>query len=149
MRRAMRRSSIKTLCVAIAAMLGLGPAASAGVGSGYPDYRGRVDASAFGRTIDPEFKRGITILPSAARMLAPGLTRDDLYRLFGQPNGQESFGQPWTYVLRFYTGVGVESVICRVMVKFEGAGAPFKPQLVKDVIWEYQTCADRVYTVYP
>jgi OmpA-OmpF porin, OOP family len=71
------------------------------------------------------------------RKVAPGLSKDQLYKLIGRPHFSEGiFGvKTWNYIFNFRTGAGPEYVTCQYQIKFD------KQKLAESMYWKDPGCA--------
>lgn len=73
------------------------------------------------------------------RMLAPGMTRDELYELIGRPHFSEGFKvREWDYLFNFRTPSGV--IQCQMKVLFD------KKLIAQSYYWKPEACFDQVKT---
>jgi OOP family OmpA-OmpF porin len=74
------------------------------------------------------------------RLIAPGITKDQLYELVGRPHFAEGlYGvREWDYIFNFRTGKGAEYVTCQYKVIFD------KNLTGRSFFWAPAACADRL-----
>ncbi|WP_338445559.1 outer membrane protein assembly factor BamE [Pelagerythrobacter marensis] len=109
----------------IAAALAMTFAGSAGAaepGNGTPTYRPGHDASVeFPAPRKATRKDGAFVPPRNVAMVAPGMTKNQIYTLLDVPHFHEGlfFVRKWNYILNFYTGKGDEHVACQYQIRFD------------------------------
>lgn len=89
---------------------------------GIPSYRpGVSDAIAFPDAGRATRKDGVFVSAHNVAMVAPGLTKDQVYTFLGVPHFHEGlFGvRRWDYILNFYTGEGDKFVACQYQIRFD------------------------------
>lgn len=107
-------------------------------------YVAKVDPSAFHRTPREHKKLGATVSTAAVRMITPGVDKFSIYTLIGPPHFGEGITRKWNYVLFFPVAPGsTERVRCLMQIRFERLRGHYNVT-VSDVIWQEQSCADRV-----
>ncbi len=107
-------------------------------------YVAKVDPSVFHRTPREHKKLGATVSPAAVRMITPGVDKFSIYTLIGPPHFGEGITRKWNYVLFFPVAPGsTERVRCRMQIRFERLRGHYNVT-VSEVIWQEQSCADRV-----
>lgn len=112
---------ISRYLLAASAMLCL-PGAVAAAPDGLPSYRpGVSDAITFPDVERATRKEGVFVSAHNIAMVAPGLTKDQVYALIGVPHFHEGlFGvRRWNYILNFYTGEGDKYVACQYQIRFD------------------------------
>jgi OmpA-OmpF porin, OOP family len=74
------------------------------------------------------------------RLIAPGITKDQLYELVGRPHFAEGlYGvREWDYIFNFRTGKGAEYVTCQYKVIFD------REVTGRSFYWAPASCADRL-----
>lgn len=96
--------------------------AVAAASEGIPSYRpGVSDAIAFPDSGRATRKDGAFVSAHNVAMVAPGLTKGQVYTLLGVPHFHEGlFGvRRWDYILNFYTGEGDRFVACQYQIRFD------------------------------
>jgi outer membrane protein OmpA-like peptidoglycan-associated protein len=74
------------------------------------------------------------------RNVAPGMTRDQLYQMFGRPHFHEGAWnvREWDYLFNFRTGDDGQFVTCEFKVLFD------RDQTAQSFYWKPENCADLV-----
>jgi outer membrane protein assembly factor BamE (lipoprotein component of BamABCDE complex) len=82
-------------------------------------------------------KEGVFVNLDRLRMVAPGVTKDQLYDLLGRPHFREGMGavREWDYIFNFRTGTGNEFSTCQYKVVFD------KDALAQSFHWAPAECA--------
>nr|WP_294809519.1 outer membrane protein assembly factor BamE [uncultured Sphingomonas sp.] len=107
-------------------------------------YVASVDPSAFHKAPLEHKKLGVTVSPASVRLITPGVDKFSIYPLLGPPHFGEGITRRWNYVLFFPVAPGsVERVRCRMQIRFERQRGRYSVT-VSEVIWQEQSCADRV-----
>jgi outer membrane protein assembly factor BamE (lipoprotein component of BamABCDE complex) len=107
-------------------------------------YVASVDPSAFRRAPLEHKKLGVTVNPASVRLITPGVDKFSIYPLLGPPHFGEGITRRWNYVLFFPVAPGsTERVRCRMQIRFERQRGRYSVT-VSEVIWQEQSCADRV-----
>ncbi|MGK6353996.1 outer membrane protein assembly factor BamE [Sphingomonas sp. DT-207] len=107
-------------------------------------YVAKVDPSAFHRRPLEHKKLGVTVNPAVVRMITPGVDKFSIYNLIGAPHFSEGITRRWNYVLFFPAAPGsIERVRCRMEIRFIRERGRYSVT-VSEVIWQEQSCADRV-----
>lgn len=107
-------------------------------------YAGSVDPSAFRKVVLEHKKLGVTVNPADVRLITPGVDKFSIYPLLGPPHFGEGITRRWNYVLFFPVSPGsAERVRCRMQIRFERLRGHYNVT-VSEVIWQEQSCADRV-----
>ncbi|MFM2345042.1 MAG: hypothetical protein RLZZ210_1655 [Pseudomonadota bacterium] len=72
------------------------------------------------------------------RKVAPGLSKDQLYKLISRPHFSEGIFAPkvWNYIFNFRTGTGADYVTCQYQIKFDDK------EIVKSTHWKDGACAN-------
>ena len=110
-------------------------------------YVAKVDPEAFHRVPLEEKKLGVTVDPATLRLITPGVDKFSIYKLIGPPHFNEGIARRWNYVLFFPVAAGSrERVRCRMEIRFVRPRGHYNV-VVSDVIWQEQSCADRVARV--
>lgn len=75
------------------------------------------------------------------RNVAPGMTKDQLYQMFGRPHFNEGVlgVREWDYLFNFRTGQGDQYVTCEFKVLFD------KQRLAQSYHWKPESCADLIH----
>lgn len=108
-------------------------------------YVAKVDPGAFHEKRYGYKKRGVTVNPAAVRMITPGVDKFSIYNLIGPPHFGETITRRWNYVLFFPVAPGsVEKIRCRMEIRFGPKRVDGYNVTVFEVIWQDQSCADRV-----
>lgn len=77
---------------------------------------------------------------AALRRVGPGMTRDQLYQMFGPPHFHEGFHtREWDYLFNFRTGEGNQYVTCEFKVLFN------KQHIAESYYWKPASCADLIH----
>ena len=107
-------------------------------------YVAKVDPTSFQPVPFEEKKLGVTVSPSAVRLITPGVDKFSIYRLIGPPHFGEAIARRWNYVLFFPVVPGsAERMRCRMEIRFDRPPGRYDV-IVSEVIWQEQSCADRV-----
>jgi hypothetical protein len=86
----------------------------------------------------------VTVSPAFVRLITPGVDKFSIYPLLGPPHFGEGITRRWNYVLFFPVAPGsTERVRCRMQIRFERQRGRYSVT-VSEVIWQEQSCADRV-----
>lgn len=96
--------------------------AVAAASEGLPSYRpGVSEAISFPDAGRATRKEGAFVSAYNVAMVAPGLTKDQVYALIGVPHFHEGlFGvRRWDYILNFYTGEGDRFMACQYQIRFD------------------------------
>ena len=110
----------------------------------HPTYVAKVDPGAFHPVPFEEKKLGAAVSPSAVRLITPGVDKFSIYRLIGPPHFGEAIARRWNYVLFFPVVPGsAERMRCRMEIRFDRPPGRYDV-IVSEVIWQEQSCADRV-----
>lgn len=127
--------------------------AFAGVAPAVAEDAAALKAAAYAATVDPSAfhdvplerkKLGVTTSPATVRLISPGMDKFSIYPLIGPPHFGEGITRRWNYVLFFPAGPnGAERVRCRMEIRFARARGQYDV-VVSKVIWQEQSCADRV-----
>lgn len=82
----------------------------------------------------------------AIRMVAPGLTRPQVYALVQEPMFNELLPgkKTWNYIFDFYTGKGTDFVKCQFQIVWDHG-----PMRVADAYWQTAECAKMVADMPP
>lgn len=74
------------------------------------------------------------------RQVAPGMTKDQLYQMFGRPHFHEGVWgvREWDYLFNFRTGDGNKYVTCEFKVLFD------KHEIAQSYYWKPRNCADLI-----
>lgn len=73
------------------------------------------------------------------RQVGPGMTRDQLYQMFGRPHFHEGFRtREWDYLFNFRTGDGNKYVTCEFKVLFD------KNKIAQSFYWKPASCANLI-----
>lgn len=136
---------LELLALPIVAGLGLSSSSATAEGeSTATTYAGRVDPTAFRKVALERKKLGITVAPASVRLITPGVDKFSIYPLLGPPHFGEGITRQWNYVLFFPVAPGsAERVRCRMQIRFEKLRGNYSVT-VREVIWQEQSCADRV-----
>jgi outer membrane protein assembly factor BamE (lipoprotein component of BamABCDE complex) len=140
---------MKTRFLALTILSGLlSPAAAVAQKASPPPatttYVASVDPSAFHKAPLEHKKLGVTVSPASVRLITPGVDKFSIYPLLGPPHFGEGITRRWNYVLFFPVAPGsVERVRCRMQIRFERQRGRYSVT-VSEVIWQEQSCADRV-----
>lgn len=139
---------MKTRFLALTILSGLmSPAAAVAQKASPPPattYVASVDPSAFNKAPLEHKKLGVTVSPASVRLITPGVDKFSIYPLLGPPHFGEGITRRWNYVLFFPVAPGsVERVRCRMQIRFERQRGRYSVT-VSEVIWQEQSCADRV-----
>jgi hypothetical protein len=139
---------MKTRFLALTILSGLlSPAAAVAQKASPPPattYVASVDPSAFHKAPREHKKLGVTVNPASVRLITPGVDKFSIYPLLGPPHFGEGITRRWNYVLFFPVAPGsVERVRCRMQIRFERQRGRYSVT-VSEVIWQEQSCADRV-----
>ena len=104
----------------------------------------KVDPGAF-RAVPGEHKRhGVTVDPASVRLITPGTDKFSIYNLIGPPHFGEGIMRKWNYVLVFpASSESAERLRCRMEIRFERPRGRYHV-IVSEVVWQEQSCADRV-----
>jgi outer membrane protein OmpA-like peptidoglycan-associated protein len=72
------------------------------------------------------------------RKVAPGLSKEQLYRLISRPHFNEGIFSPkvWNYVFNFRTGSGTDYVTCQYQIQFDDK------EISKSTHWKDAACAN-------
>ncbi len=117
------------------------------VDSATPTYLAKIDPSvSFPDPSSSWSREGRFVSPKAIRMVAPGLSRPEVYSLIGVPMFNELFPgkKSWNYIFNFYTGVGDAFVQCQYQIRWHHG-----PMRVEDAYWQDAACAKFVADVPP
>lgn len=126
---------IKRLVLGLAAAV----AAHATALAADPAFRAAADPSvSFPELSHATLKDGVFPNRANLRLIAPGMTKDQVYLLLGVPHFHEGvFGvHRWNYILKFYTGVGDESITCQFQIRYDAH------MRIGGAWWKGQACAD-------
>lgn len=138
---------MKAEFLALAPLLAMGLAVPALAQSAAPSsgYKATVDPSVFQKKAPLEHKKlGATVDPASLRLITPGVDKFTIYRLIGPPHFGEGITRRWNYVLFFPPAKeGAERMRCRMEIRFERQRGRYSVT-VSDVIWQDQSCVDRV-----
>lgn len=137
---------MKAEFLALAPLLAMSPVAPALAQSATPSstYKATVDPSAFHKVPLEHKKLGVTVSPASVRLITPGVDKFSIYPLLGPPHFGEGITRRWNYVLFFPVAPGsTERVRCRMQIRFERQRGRYSVT-VSEVIWQEQSCADRV-----
>ena len=138
---------MKTEFLALTILSGLMSPAAAVAQKASPQsttYVASVDPSAFRKAPLEHKKLGVTVSPASVRLITPGVDKFSIYPLLGPPHFGEGITRRWNYVLFFPVAPGsVERVRCRMQIRFERQRGRYSVT-VSEVIWQEQSCADRV-----
>jgi len=138
---------MKTRFLALTILSGLMSPAAAVAQKASPQattYVASVDPSAFHKAPLEHKKLGVTVSPASVRLIPPGVDKFSIYPLLGPPHFGEGITRRWNYVLFFPVAPGsVERVRCRMQIRFERQRGRYSVT-VSEVIWQEQSCADRV-----
>lgn len=136
---------MKAEFLVMAPLLAMSPTAPALAQSATPSsYKATVDPSVFRKAPLEHKKLGATVDPATLRLITPGVDKFTIYRLIGPPHFGEGITRRWNYVLFFSPAKGeAERVRCRMEIRFERQRGRYSVT-VSDVIWQDQSCADRV-----
>ncbi len=132
-----------TLASALARSLAVvaGAAVASGAQAQGPAFHAGVDPSvAFPDAASATLAGGVFANPANVRLVAPGMSKDNVYLLLGVPHFHEGlFGvRRWNYILKFYTGEGDHYLSCQYQIRY---GEHVK---VVGAWWKDQACADLV-----
>lgn len=109
-------------------------------------YVASVDPAAFHKVPLEHKKLGVTVSPASVRLITPGVDKFSIYPLLGPPHFGEGITRRWNYVLFFPVAPGsTDRVRCRMQIRFERQRGRYSVT-VSEVIWQEQSCADRVAT---
>lgn len=73
------------------------------------------------------------------RQVGPGMTREQLYQMFGRPHFHEGFRtREWDYLFNFRTGDGNKYVTCEFKVLFD------KNKIAQSFYWKPESCANLI-----
>jgi outer membrane protein assembly factor BamE (lipoprotein component of BamABCDE complex) len=107
-------------------------------------YVASVDPTAFREVPREQKKQGVTVSPASVRLITPGVDKFSIYPLLGPPHFGEGVARLWHYVLFFPTAPGsAERVRCRMAIRFTRPPGHYYVAVSK-VVWQEQSCADRV-----
>lgn len=107
-------------------------------------YQATVDPAAFRPVVLEHKKLGVTTTPATIRLITPGVDKFSIYPLIGAPHFSEGITRRWNYVLFFPVAPGsTERVRCRMEIRFERPRGHYSV-VVSEVVWQEQSCADRV-----
>lgn len=141
---------MKTEFLAFAVLSGFGlmsPAAAIAQKAPAPSaatYVASVDPAAFHKAPLEHKKLGVTVSPASVRLITPGVDKFSIYPLLGPPHFGETITRRWNYVLFFPVAPGSKDrVRCRMQIRFERLRGHYSVT-VSEVIWQEQSCADRV-----
>ncbi|WP_165186700.1 OmpA family protein [Caulobacter soli] len=126
---------IKRLVLGLAATV----AAHATAFAADPAFRAVADPSvSFPDISHATLKQGVFPNRANLRMIAPGMTKDQVYLLLGVPHFHEGvFGvHRWNYILNFYTGAGDEHITCQFQIRYDAH------MRIDGAWWKGQQCAD-------
>ena len=100
-------------------------------------------ASAFPDVRHATRKEGMFVPAAALRLLAPDMTKRQVYALVGAPHFHEGFfgERQWDYILNFYTGTGTTYRICRLQLRWD------RRLRLQNVTWNSEECRSAVYLV--
>lgn len=104
-----------------------------------PAFRAAADPSVpFPELSHATLKDGVFPNRANLRLIAPGMTKDQVYLLLGVPHFHEGvFGvRRWNYILKFYTGVGDESITCQFQIRYDAH------MRISGAWWKGRACAD-------
>ncbi len=89
---------------------------------------------------DAWLKEGTFPSMDSVRRVAPGMTKDQLYKLLGRPHFQEGMAKvrEWDYIFNFRTGQGTEHVTCQYKIIFD------PDYHVRSTHWRTPACDDRL-----
>ena len=84
---------------------------------------------------------GRFVAPANIRLIAPGMSRQQIYALVREPMFAEllPFQKSWNYIFNFYTGHGNDSVQCQYQIQWS-TGNP----RVTGAYWKDESCAKYV-----
>jgi hypothetical protein len=136
----------KQIALPLLSVLGLATvsarAEEAQVAAAYP---GRVDPAAFADRASDMRKLGVTVSPAAVRLIMPGVDKFSIYNLIGPPHFDEGITRKWNYVLFFPPVAGhADRQRCRMEIRFGRERKDGYNVTVSEIVWQDQTCADRV-----
>ncbi|WP_336966189.1 OmpA family protein [Sphingobium aquiterrae] len=81
-------------------------------------------------------KEGVFVAPATVRLIAPGMTKRQVYPLLGVPHFHEGlFGERrWDYIVNAYTGAGTAYRVCRLQLHW-GRG-----MRLDGIAWNSEEC---------
>ncbi len=127
-----------------AALLGLTMFVMAGCGT--VSKHVAKDGSGAGELIFPDpakasIKGGTFPDVADLRNVAPGMTKDQLYQMFGRPHFNEGVlgVREWDYLFNFRSGQGDQYVTCEFKVLFD------RQHLAQSFYWKPSSCADLIH----
>lgn len=93
-------------------------------------------ASAFPDARKATRREGVFIAPAMVRLIAPGMTKRQLYPLLGVPHFHEGlFGEHvWDYILNAYTGSGTAYRVCRLQLHWA------RDMRLDGIAWNSEEC---------
>lgn len=106
-----------------------------------PQFRATVDAERkYPKVTSSYMKDGVFVRPADVLMVAPGLTKEQVYQLVGTPHFDEGLFavRTWNYVFNFYNGQGSEFTSCQFQIRYD------RHARVENTFWKDQRCADLV-----
>ena len=72
--------------------------------------------------------------------IKPGMTKQDLYYLLGEPHFQEMFGaREWDYIFKFHEDDREEDKICQFKVIFD------QKKIARSFYWQPSACGEGFY----
>jgi outer membrane protein assembly factor BamE (lipoprotein component of BamABCDE complex) len=108
-------------------------------------YVAKVDPGTFPEGVSAQNKLGVTVSPAAVRLITPGVDKFSIYNLIGPPHFGEGITRRWNYVLFLPPAPGSSAKLrCRMEIRFGRERKDGYNVTVSEVIWNDQTCADRV-----
>jgi outer membrane protein OmpA-like peptidoglycan-associated protein len=139
------KNLLKLACASAAALLAL-QGCGTSVVSKNVDENGHAGQVVFPKIADSAWlKEGTFPNLDNLGLIAPGISKDQLYELVGRPHFAEGIAgvREWDYIFNFRTGKGSEFVTCQYKVIFD------KNFVGRSFLWAPAACADRLTVTAP
>ena len=104
------------------------------------DKNGKLDKLIWSDMDDAFIKNGTYPTKDQLSLIAPGLSKDDLYAIFGPPHQQEGFFgvREWEYIFKFRQEGTAEPKICQYKVIFD------KDYIAQSFYWHPKDCGENM-----
>jgi len=109
-------------------------------------YDGVVDPRSFQNKDIAGNIHGPILDPVVVGKVAVGLRKKEVYQLIGAPNLDGTYASHWRYKVRLRSGASGEPLSCRLLVIFAPEAPRGYTSKVTQIVWQSQTCVDRVVT---
>jgi OmpA-OmpF porin, OOP family len=134
----MRASALHSDRATLAALIGLCMTSAPAHAAQQPQFSAPVlPSESFPDPQHATRKEGVFLPPETIRLIAPGMTKRQVYALLGVPHFHEAlFGErTWDFILNFYTGTGTEYIICQYQLHFG------QDRRLDSVAWNSEACS--------